>query len=205
MCDETWVMSALPTWRRPCETPRTTIRAHAFRGGADAVALTRARDCLTSLFDPVHLIIRMAQQGSGVLSVRGITGHANAAGWHVESAEFSAQWFGHGRENTVHTFGNGVLGVDVRQEDREFVTPHPGYGVGLAYAALQASCNHAQHTIAHQMSMGIIDTLEVIDIQIQQRQAALIAVGFAQGRVQPSVEKRPVGEFCQWVVMGKEM
>lgn len=53
------------------------------RPGPDAVALTSARDCLASLFDPVHLIIRMAEQGSGVLSVRGITGHANAAGWHV--------------------------------------------------------------------------------------------------------------------------
>ena len=148
--------------------------------------------------------IRMAQQGIGILPVRGIAGHADTAGRHSDPAEFSAQRLGHDRENLLHLPGNGIRRLDVRQQNSEFITAHPGHRVRLTYAAFQPSCDHTKQTITHRMSMDIIDTLEVIDIQKQQSQTVLVAMGRTQTRVQSIIEQRSVSQFCQRIMMGEE-
>lgn len=54
------------------------------------------------------------------------------------------------------------------------------------------------------MSMGVIDTLEVIDIQKKQSQRTLVAVCRLQRQVQSLIENRPVDQFCQRIMMAEE-
>ncbi|MNN89621.1 hypothetical protein D3C81_2074620 [compost metagenome] len=54
------------------------------------------------------------------------------------------------------------------------------------------------------MPMDIINTLEVIDIQKQQRQGALVVLRRSKGRLHSLIEQRAVGQCCQWIMMGQE-
>ncbi|MNH25602.1 hypothetical protein D3C72_1784700 [compost metagenome] len=54
------------------------------------------------------------------------------------------------------------------------------------------------------MPVDIVDTLEVIDIQKQQRQGILVAMRRTQGRFQSIIENRAVGQLCQRIMMGQE-
>ncbi|MNH17896.1 hypothetical protein D3C79_775830 [compost metagenome] len=52
--------------------------------------------------------------------------------------------------------------------------------------------------------MHIVDALEVIDIQEQQRQHVVVAMCGAQGRFQSVIEQRAVGQGGQRIVVGHE-
>jgi len=57
----------------------------------------------------------------------------------------------------------------VGQDHREFFAAVAGDGVHRAHAARQAACYGLRHLIAGQMAVGVVDALEVVDVQQQQQ------------------------------------
>ena len=68
-----------------------------------------------------------------------------------------------------------LLVIQLGQQDHIFVTAHASEGVFVAYFTAQALGNLHQHFIAHRMAEGVVNRLELIQINKQQCQQALAA------------------------------
>src|SRR6187402_1212139 len=67
--------------------------------------------------------------------------------------------------------------VGLLAHDHEFFPAEATHRVGVALHALEHVCEALDHDVAHVVSVGIIDALEVVDIANQERQRLLEALG----------------------------
>ena len=63
---------------------------------------------------------------------------------------------------------------DLSQQHREFVTAHPCNSVTLAHHRTQALCELCQQLITDAVPMGVVDILEIVQVQIDDRIAATL-------------------------------
>ena len=89
--------------------------------------------------------------------------------------------------------------IGLRQHDGEFVAAKARHGVRLADGVLQAARDHPQHVVAGAVSQGVVDALERIEVENQQRRRHLAPRGLGQRVAQDRVECRPVGQLGQRV------
>ena len=72
--------------------------------------------------------------------------------------------------------GDAVVGSRRFQQYRELVTTEPGYGVLATHQLLQ-SCGHGlEQGVADWMAEAVVDILESVEVQKQQRQTLLLAL-----------------------------
>jgi hypothetical protein len=69
-----------------------------------------------------------------------------------------------------------------RQDDRELVAAETRHGVGLAQHAAHPRRHTRQHAVAGVMAERVVDLLEAVQVEDQQRQRRARAVGHAQQR-----------------------
>ncbi len=161
----------------------------------------------------VHGGVGVHQQGLGVGAVHRAQGDADAGGdHHIVPAQV------HGpAQHLVHAPGHhgSILGiVDFAQQDGELVAAQPrqlraggielrpGDGVRAAHAAGQAPGGLHQHQVAGAVAEGVVDALEVVQVQEQHRQHAAVAARQVQGLVDPLLEQQPVRQAGEAVVVG---
>ena len=98
----------------------------------------------------------------------------------------------------------GVLGlIDFRQEDEELVAAVAADGVRLADARHQALRDRAQDLVADAVTERIVDVLETIAVQEQDRDAAAVAARQRDGPGEAIVQEQPVRQVGQRVVFGE--
>ena len=76
----------------------------------------------------------------------------------------------------------------------KFVATKPRQHVLLAHARLQDPGKLAQQSIAGYVPAGVIDDLELIQIEIEQRVLDTLLADAFQGAQQPLLESAPVGQ-----------
>ena len=59
-----------------------------------------------------------------------------------------------------------------------------------------------QHLVTHLVAPGVVDTLEVVQIQKAHRQQFFAALGVGDGHGQPVIQQAPVGQPGQHVIVG---
>ncbi len=96
-----------------------------------------------------------------------------------------------------------VLGTRLRQHQQEFVAPGTGHGVRRAHLGNQPPRHLAQQEIAHRMPQGIIDVLEVVQIQHHHRQPRLVALRLLNGRSQTILQQAAIGQMGQGIGIGQ--
>ena len=101
-------------------------------------------------------------------AVRRETGHAKAAG-DVVFAEH-----GVGREPYAQAFGQRLrlLHAGFRHQDDELVAAVAGHDVGLAAPLFEQPAHARQHQVAFQMAEGVVDFLELVEIDQHDRERA---------------------------------
>jgi hypothetical protein len=72
--------------------------------------------------------------------------------------------------------------------DDEFVAAHPRDGVRLADQGAQALGDDLQQLVADGMTKGIVDGLELIEIEVVNRDQLLAMNALAQGLFEPLVQ-----------------
>jgi hypothetical protein len=72
-----------------------------------------------------------------------------------------------------------AVGVTAVKERAEFVSADARQGVGPAYARAQHFGQGAQRMIAGGVSVGVVDELELVDVDVKQRVAVVLAVAAA--------------------------
>ena len=96
--------------------------------------------------------------------------------------------------------GRNFLGVEVLQQDDKLVAAQPRHGVAFAKAALQPLGHFDQQQVAHVVAVGVVERLEVVQVQEHHRRVAAPAVA-ADHRVAQAVEQQaPVRQHGQRIV-----
>ena len=97
----------------------------------------------------------------------------------------------------------GLVGaLDVRQQHDEFVAAQAADGVDLAHAGAHARRHFAQHDVAGLVAMGVVDRLELVEVEEHHGAAVLLAPPGGQRLVQPVEEQDAVGQAREGVVLG---
>ena len=92
-----------------------------------------------------------------------------------------------------------------RQQDRELVAAQPGDGVGRAQRPLQARPDFGQQQIAELMAERVVDVLEAVEVEQQDRHVVTGALRASDGVLDPVVEQGAVGQGGQRVVQGQAL
>ena len=158
---------------------------------APAAALLRA----------VHRRVGIAQQLFGARAVRGIERDADA---RVQELFLAAdhERRGHRFDDVLRDRLRVARRLDLRQHDREFVAAEARHRVGLADALLQTLGGLAQHVVAGLVAERVVDALEVIEIDDEQRELARLAVGLREAARELVHEVLAVRQRGQRVVVG---
>ena len=96
-----------------------------------------------------------------------------------------------------------VLAADVLEQHGELVSAEARDCVDLARRALEPARHRAQQLIPLLVAERVVDGLEAVEVDEQQRRTGRHAPGAAERLVGDLVERRPVGEPGQLVVVGE--
>ncbi len=86
------------------------------------------------------------------------------------------------------------------QQQHELVAALAADGVVLAHPRAQPTRDLLQHAVANRMAEGVVDRLEPVEVEVQQR-ALVAAVDLRQRLRQAVLEQQAVGQAGQWVVL----
>ena len=94
--------------------------------------------------------------------------------------------------------------VDLRQHGQELLAAVAPQQVGAAQALAQHRRALAQHGVAGQVAVGVVDLLEVVEVAEHHAQGVLVAAGALELLGQPVVD-HPVVELAGEAVEGREL
>ena len=92
-----------------------------------------------------------------------------------------------------------LAGVLSGEDYGELLAAKPGRNTGGLGHPTHYAGDIAQHLIAGLMPPGVVESLEVIDIEHGQGQGPMLGFGLATGGIQLFVERLAIGQICQRV------
>ena len=96
------------------------------------------------------------------------------------------------------------VAVEVRQQDQELVAALAREQVGRAHDAAQAHRDPPQQLVAGRVAEAVVDGLEVVEVDVQQRDRMAAAPGAREAEREVLVEQRAVRQLRERVVVGEE-
>ena len=114
-----------------------------------------------------------------------------------------AEWLAHGFDRLVGQCRGSLRIGQVGGDYRKLVSAQAGNGVGLAGVVEQPARHRLQQGVAHGMPPGIVDVLEMIQVQKHDGNQMLGTFGLGDGIVQPHMKEGSVGEAGQRIVLGQ--
>src|SRR5436190_22488273 len=201
---------------RPSSTPRgnrtpaTGVkgpRANRYTMGAGGLSLgegaPRPADTRAVAAGALGVVHRDVGAREDVLVGRGVgveIDHADARG--------AAHGLGADREDAVADEGDEVLGYalggrarDARQDDRELVAADPRARVRAAHALGEPAADDPQQVVADLVAEAVVDLLEVVEVDVEQRGALRIAGAAADLAQELLLEAPAVPEAGERVVV----
>ena len=171
------------------------LQRRALDGGGAQLRLEHAVAALAAAFDRVHHGIGV---GDELFRILALDGDARA-GVHMELVAEH-------RERPVEVLGDargdahGLLLVSVLQQHGEFIAAEAGDGVFGPDAEQEALGDPRQHEVAGVVTEAVVDDLEVVQVEEQDRHASAAAL-LARQRVAHAIdEESPVGQPGEAVV-----
>jgi hypothetical protein len=114
---------------------------------------------------------------------------------------------GFGADNAQDALGDVAGGVDVgreRHHDGEFIRVHTGDDGGFGHRGAQALADALQNRVADIVAHGVVDVLEMVDVDRDDCKArhflVIVMLGFVREVLQ---EQGAVGKRCQRVVVSE--
>jgi hypothetical protein len=152
------------------------------------------------LLGHVHGNVGVLEQLGGVAAVLGVDRDPDA-GIQVEGHPADAEGLVERRTELVGDRTGPVSGC-ARQQDRELVPAQPGNRVGSSEGPAQPLADLDEQLVAMVVAEGVVDVLEPVQVQQQQRRGAQVAVGGPDGLAHAVGEQLPVGQPGKRVVQG---
>ena len=140
----------------------------------------------------IHRGVGVAHQCFDVVTVFGKKADADAAA-HMQFVAFAAERGDHRIERFLRDeCGMVAAGGKMKDED-ELVAAQSSHAVVFAHAFQQALGCHAQHAVADMVAERVVDVLEVVEVEEQQRDLRSIAMRLRDGLLQPVLQQAAVG------------
>ena len=98
-----------------------------------------------------------------------------------------------------HELGTGSQRHTLGQHD-ELVAAETADGVAVADDAVEAGRNRLEELVADLVAHGVVDRLEIVQVDEQRRDRRVLAAGAGQHVLGPVEDQRPVGQTGQGVV-----
>ena len=146
--------------------------------------------------------VGVLEQRVRVLPVLREQGDADAGGdMHLVAVELER---GGERAQDLGRQGRGVGGLrELGLHQRELVAAEPGQGVAGADRARDPAGHRAQQLVADRMAERVVDLLEAVEIEEEDRGHATFAAGMGQGLAEPVEQQGAVRQAGQRVVQGQ--
>ena len=93
--------------------------------------------------------------------------------------------------------------IEARQDQDEFVAAEPGDGIRFAHRAGQSLGDRLQQLVAGVVTQGVVDALEMIEVQKQACNLMRVARRLGDDLFQALIEQCAVGQPGENVVLGK--
>jgi len=93
-----------------------------------------------------------------------------------------------------------ALGGEVLEQEGELVAAEAGHGVHRAQHRAQASAQRDQHPVADRVTAGVVDLLEVVEVEEHDGRLGSRAAGALERHSEPVEKQGTVGEPGQLVV-----
>ena len=127
--------------------------------------------------------------------------HADAGANEALSA-IDLKRVGQQREDLLGHLGGLRRVLQTSQQHHELIPAESRHRIAFPHASAQAVGNHTQKLVAASMSQRVIDTLESVKVQEQQRQLVAVSACMRQLLLQTLAQKRPVRQPGEIVVVG---
>ena len=137
---------------------------------------------------------------SGLFAVVGEAGDADA-GRDAEGLLADLERPRHGLEQLLGDGGHLRRGPGVGNQDHEFVAAHPGEGVDLAKASLQAQGEGLEKGVPRGVAAGVVDELEPVQVEVHEGETTSVAARLREGELEPLQEEDAIGQFRQGIVI----
>jgi hypothetical protein len=144
------------------------------------------------LLGPVHGRVGVPHQRLRIAAVLGIEADADA-GRDEQLAVGDGEGDLERVDDLLGDLGRVLDLLDARDHQRELVAAETGHRVALAHAAAHPLRHQAQESVPHRVSEGVVDVLEAIEVEEEDRQLLIVASGLCQRHDESVDEERPVG------------
>jgi hypothetical protein len=91
--------------------------------------------------------------------------------------------------------------IESRQDHDELVAAQPRHGVRLAHCGREPLRNRLQQLVAGIVTEGVVDPLEVIEIEEQARDVRAVSLRLGEDLLQPLVEQRSIRQSGENVML----
>ena len=176
------------------------FQTHALQAQLAVGLLVKVEFVATFFLGVIHGDVGRLEQRLLVFGILGITADAHTDG-HAEFLAEQVIGLADGRQDAIGHDCQVALITLFRQQNHEFVTGQTGDDIALAHRFLQPSSDLLQQGVAGVMPQGVVDQLEVIQVQEQDRQWAVITLGQRQELGQHVAEERTIGQPGQDIVL----
>ena len=152
---------------------------------------------------PVHGGVGVFQQGVEIRPVLRVLGDTQGAG--DRDVHFVQVDRLHQRRQQLADGGRHRIAVTgLVENDQELVAALPAHAVAAADCLFQAPRHLLQYSIAGDMTEGVVDGLEVVQIEKQHRHRPLLASGIDNRMLAAVARQHPVGQAGQRIMMGEK-
>ena len=93
--------------------------------------------------------------------------------------------------------------MQILEHDDELIAAKPRHQIALAYGSAQPAPDFHQQQVTDIVSFGIVEDLEVVEVDEQQRAMATIARAGDQRQLKPFEQQAPIGQLGQRIVVGE--
>ncbi len=155
----------------------------------DSLGIEKRTHSTTRILGLVHRLVGVAQQGVGVAQI-GDSVTPMLAATATEVSGSMAQGAATPSNRRSRSCRHLIRTPQIPQQQQELVTAEARDRILRAHAAGEPFGDHDQQSIASRVTMGVIDGLEAIQIQIADRQQTLVARR-APGRCAGGPSARP--------------
>ena len=108
-------------------------------------------------------------------------------------------------QGVQHFLGDGFclsgrhrgIGVQFFQHDHELVATEAGHGIDTAHTLLQTLGHLLEQQIAHVVAEGVVEYLEIVEVDKQQAPVLAVAVARRQGQPEAVQKHPPVRQACE--------
>ncbi len=167
-------------------------------------AVVEVFESALALLGLVHREVGLAQQGIGILAIVRIDADADAGADRVAPLlELERLGKRHGEFLRHPCRGPGRRRM--ADDDGELVAAQAGDEVVGTQLVVEAAGDDAQYLVAHLVPLRVVDVLEAVEVDEQQRHLVAVALSTRQRMAEKILEIRPVGQAGERIMVGQHV